>query len=316
MSHPWHFVSTTHHESAMRSTIRPIVVALALTGALSSLAGAQLVGRNETVYTWRGTIPSGGLLTVRNFNGPIDVRPTSGNTAELRAEKRPREGSQASDVAFEVRTSSRGDVNICSTQNEDSCDGEHRSDNWRRRRSVTVAMTVLVPRGVRLRIATGNGAVSVERAGSDVNASTGNGRVRVAETEGTVRVSTGNGAVEVRNAKGRVHVSTGNGDVDVVTSEGPVEVSSGNGDIDVRMSALRAREDMAFHTGSGDVHLTLPANYSGELDASTGNGSIRSDFDLKIKGQLSPRHIRATIGEGGPMLRMTTGNGEFEIRKG
>jgi hypothetical protein len=299
----------------MRSTIRPLVVALAFTGALSSLTGAQLVGRNETVYTWRGTIPSGGQFTVRNFNGPIDVRPASGNTVELRAEKRPRGGAETSDVAFEVRTSSNGDVSICSTQNEDSCDGDHRGDNgWRRQ--VTVAMTVLVPRGVRLRVGTGNGAVSVERAGSDVNASTGNGRVRVAETEGTVRVSTGNGAVEVRNAKGRVHVSTGNGDVDVATSEGPVEVSSGNGNIDVRMSALRAKEDMAFHTGSGDVHLTLPANYSGELDASTGNGSIRSDFDLKIKGQLSPRHIRATIGEGGPMLRMTTGNGEFEIRKG
>lgn len=315
MSHPWNFVSTTHHESAMRTIIRPIIAALALTGAVSSLASAQLVGRNETVYTWRGTIPSGGMLTVRNFNGPIDVRPATGNTAELRAEKRPRGGAEARDVAFEVRTSSNGDVDICSTQNEDSCDGDRHNDNgWRR--SVTVAMTVLVPRGVRLRVATGNGAVSVERAGSDVNASTGNGRVRVAETEGTVRVSTGNGAVEVRNAKGRVHVSTGNGDVDVVTSEGPVEVSSGNGTIDVRMSALRAKEDMEFHTGSGDVRLTLPANYSGELDASTGNGSIRSDFDLKIKGQLSPRHVRATIGEGGPRLRMTTGNGEFEIRKG
>jgi hypothetical protein len=82
------------------------------------------------------------------------------------------------------------------------------------------------------------------------------------------------------------------------------------------MSGLRAREDMEFHTGSGSVHLTLPANYNGELDASTGNGSIRSDFELKIKGQLSPRRIRATIGNGGPMLRLSTGNGEFEIRKG
>jgi DUF4097 and DUF4098 domain-containing protein YvlB len=73
---------------------------------------------------------------------------------------------------------------------------------------------------------------------------------------------------------------------------------------------------MSFHTGSGDVKLTLPANYNGELDASTGNGTIRSDFDLKVKGELSPRHVRATIGAGGPMLRMSTGNGEFEIRKG
>ena len=298
----------------MRSTLPTLILALTLTGAVSAVADAQLVGRNETVYTWRGTVPNGGQFTVRNFNGPIDVRAATGNTVELRAEKRLRGGS-VTDVGFEVRTSSNGDVSICSTQNEDSCDGDHRHDDgWRRQASV--AMTVLVPRGVRLKVATGNGAVSVERAGSDVRASTGNGRVSIIETEGTVDVSTGNGEVTVRNAKAMVHVSTGNGDVDVVTVEGPVEVSSGNGDIDVRMSALRAKEDMQFHTGSGDVKLTLPANYSGELDASTGNGSIRSDFDLKIKGQLSPRHVRATIGQGGPMLRMSTGNGEFEIRKG
>ena len=298
----------------MRSTLPTLILALTLTGAVSAVADAQLVGRNETVYTWRGTVPTGGQFTVRNFNGPIDVRAATGNSVELRAEKRLRGGS-VTDVGFEVRTSSNGDVSICSTQNEDSCEGDHRRDDgWRRQ--VTVAMTVLLPRGVRLKLATGNGAVSVERAGSDVQASTGNGRVSIIETEGAVNVSTGNGDVTVRNAKAMVHVSTGNGNVDVVTVEGPVEVSSGNGDIDVRMSALRAKEDMAFHTGSGDVKLTLPANYNGELDASTGNGSIRSEFDLKVKGQLSPRHVRATIGQGGPMLRMSTGNGEFEIRKG
>jgi putative adhesin len=298
----------------MRSTLSALLLAISLTSAVSGVADAQLVGRNEAVYTWRGTIPTGGQFTVRNFNGPIDVRPASGSTVELRAEKRTRGGGDITDVAFEVRKSGN-DVSICSTQNEDSCEGDRHSDNgWHRQ--VTVAMTVLLPRGVRLKLATGNGAVSVERAGSDVQASTGNGRVTVVETEGTVNISTGNGEVEVRNAKASVHVSTGNGNVNVATVEGPVEVSSGNGDIDVRMSALRAREDMSFHTGSGDVTLTLPANYNGELDASTGNGSIRSDFDLKIKGQLSPRHIRATIGQGGPMLRMSTGNGQFDIRKG
>jgi len=299
----------------MRSTLPTLLLALSLTGTVSAAADAQLVGRNETVYTWRGTIPAGGQFTVKNFNGPIDVRPSTGNTVELRAEKRPKGGADVTDVAFEVRKSSNGDVSICSTQEEDSCDGDHRhNDGWRRQ--VTVAMTVLIPRNLRLKVATGNGALSVEGAGSEVQASTGNGRVHIGETQGMVRVSTGNGDVDVRNAKASVHVSTGNGDVDVVTVEGPVEVSSGNGNIDVRMSALRAKEDMAFHTGSGDVKLTLPANYNGELDASTGNGTIRSEFDLKIKGQLSPRHVRATIGEGGPMLRMSTGNGEFEIRKG
>ena len=301
----------------MRSTTRLLFSALALTAVHTSLAGAQLVGRNETVYTWRGSVPNGAQFTIRNFNGPIDVRPATGNTTELRAEKRVRGDAAITDVGFEIRQSSSGDVEICSSRTENSCNGDrHRGDDGWRRGSVSVAMTVLVPRGVRLKVATGNGEVSVERAGSDVQASTGNGRVRVIETEGQVRVSTGNGDVEVRNAKARVDVSTGNGDVDVVTVEGPVEVSSGNGNIDVRMSALRARDDMQFTTGSGNVLLTLPANYNGELEASTGNGSIRSDFDLKIKGQLNPRSIRATIGDGGPTLRMSTGNGEFQLRKG
>ena len=297
----------------MRSTLPTLLLALSLTGAVSAVADAQLVGRNESVYTWRGTIPAGGQFTVRNFNGPIDVRPATGNTVEFRAEKRLR-GGEPTDIGFEVRTSSNGDVSICSTTNENSCDGDRHNDGWHRDGSV--AMTVYIPRNLRLKVATGNGALNVDGAGAEVQASTGNGRVHIGETQGTVRVSTGNGEVDVRNAKGSVNVSTGNGNVDVVTVEGPVEVSSGNGDIDVRMSALRAKQDMSFTTGSGDVKLTLPANYNGELDASTGNGSIRSDFDLKVKGQLSPRHVRATIGEGGPMLRLETGNGQFEIRKG
>lgn len=302
----------------MRSAIHTFTAACLLLGAVPALAGAQVVGRDESVYTWRGSIPSGGSFSVKNFNGPIDVRPSSGSTVELRAEKTIRGGS-VRDIGFVVSTARNGDVTICSTTDEDadSCDGHQRNrdgNGWGRERRVS--MTVLVPRSVKLRVGTGNGAVTVEGAGSEVEASTGNGRVRVSGTEGRVHVSTGNGAVEVRDAKAEVRVSTGNGDVDVTTAEGPVEVSSGNGDIDVRMSALRARDDMEFSTGSGSVRLTLPANFNGELDATTGNGTINTDFDLKVKGRLDPRHVRATIGDGGPMLRMSTGNGRFDIRKG
>jgi hypothetical protein len=286
--------------------------------ALPALSGAQtLLGRNDSVFTWRGTLPAGALLTVRNHNGPIEVRPATGTQVELRAEKRARYGN-VTDVAFDVATGSHGDITICSTfRDNNPCDEDRRSwsggDDWRR--SVTVAMTVLVPRGAQVRVATGNGAVSVERVGGEVNASTGNGRVNVLNTDGAVRVSTGNGDVEVREAKGAVRVSTGNGRVTVSTAQGPVEARSGNGDIDVRMTALKPSEDMTFSTGSGDVRVTLPTDYNGELDASTGNGSISSDFDLKVEGRMSPRRVRATIGSGGAKLRLATGNGGLELRK-
>jgi hypothetical protein len=290
----------------------------ALLVALPALGNAQtLLGRNDSVFTWRGALAAGALLTVKNNNGPIDVRPATGNQVELRAEKRARYGN-VTDVAFDIGTSGNGDVTICSTfRGNNPCDEDRhwRDDDDDGHRSVTVAMSVLVPRGARVRVATGNGAVTVESVGGEVNAATGNGRVRVVGTEGAVRVATGNGDVDVRDVKGAVRVSTGNGRVAVTTAQGPVEARSGNGDIDVRMTALRASEDMTFSTGSGDVRVTLPTNYNGELDATTGNGTISSDFDLKLEGRMNPRRVRATIGSGGARLRLATGNGGLEVRK-
>jgi DUF4097 and DUF4098 domain-containing protein YvlB len=284
--------------------------------ALPALSGAQtLLGRNDSVFNWRGPLRAGALLTVKNHNGPIDVRPGTGTQVELRAEKRARFGNE-SDVAFDVETGSNGDITICSTLRDNNpCDENRRGWDNDNGRSVSVAMTLLVPAGAQVRVSTGNGAVSVERVGAEVSASTGNGRVNVLSTNGPVRVSTGNGDVVVREARGSVRVSTGNGRVTVSTTEGPVEARSGNGDIDVRMAAVRPSEDMTFSTGSGDVRVTLPTGYNGELDASTGNGSIESDFDLKLEGRMTPRRVRATIGSGGARLRLATGNGGLEVRR-
>jgi hypothetical protein len=298
--------------------LRGPVVLLAIIAAPALADGQTLLGRSDSVFTWRGPLPAGAQLTVRNHNGPIEVRPASGTEVELRAEKRARYGN-LTDVAFDVRTGSRGDVTICSTlRGNNPCDDEDRR-SWNNdddgRRGVTVAMALLVPRGAQVRVATGNGAVSVERVGGEVSAATGNGRVNVLNTDGAVRVSTGNGDVEVRDAKGAVRVSTGNGRVTVSTAQGPVEARSGNGDIDVRMTALRPSEDMTFSTGSGDIRVTLPSDYNGELDATTGNGAISSAFDLKVQGRMSPRRVRATFGSGGARLRLATGNGGLELRK-
>jgi hypothetical protein len=296
--------------------------ALALFVVFPLGASAQtLVGRSEAVYNWKGAVPARALLTVKNFNGPIDVRPAEGTQATMRAEKHTERGGSVEDVAFEIQQGSGGDVVICATYRRNNpCDdrrGWNRDDddNDRWGRNVTVSMTVYVPKGVEVKVATGNGAVSVERVG-DVQASTGNGRVRVENTDGAVRVSTGNGDVDVRSARAQVKVSTGNGRVSVSTTDGPVEARTGNGDIDVMMSKLQAKDDMTFSTGSGAVRVTLPAGYNGDHEASTGNGDIQSDFDLKLEGRMNPRHIRATIGSGGPRLHLSTGNGRLELRKG
>jgi DUF4097 and DUF4098 domain-containing protein YvlB len=175
---------------------------------------------------------------------------------------------------------------------------------------------VLLPKGVRLRANTGNGDVTVERASNDVEIHSGNGDVRIKMTAGQVDANTGNGELEVDGATGPVRANTGNGRVYVLTSTGPVNVHTGNGEIDVRMKTLSASADMEFTTGNGSVTVALPAAFNGELDASTGHGEFRSDFEIRVVGRLNPRHVRGTIGAGGSgRIRMSSGNGRLELRR-
>jgi DUF4097 and DUF4098 domain-containing protein YvlB len=272
---------------------------------------AQRYDYAESVTVWHGRIGDGGMLTVKNISGDIRVVQSPDDRVEVRAEKRTRGRADPSAVAFDVRESPTSTM-ICTVyRGESACENGNFSDS-----RVTVRYTIAMPGGVRLRASTGNGQLSVERAGSQVELSTGNGAIHIGEAEGQVAASTGNGDVEVENAGGPVRASSGNGRIFVSTDAGPVSASTGNGDIDVRMKTLSTSSNMEFSSGSGAVRVTLPPDFNGDVDASTGNGELRTDFAIKLVGRLDPQHMRGTIGTGGRMIHLSTGNGRLEIRKG
>ena len=131
-----------------------------------------------------------------------------------------------------------------------------------------------------------------------------------------VDAATINGDVTVERAGGPVKASSGNGRVVVATTRGPVNASSGNGDIEVTMDAIAdVTDDMEFSSGNGTITVTVPPNFAGELDASTGSGKFYSDFPMTLRGRIDPQHVRATIGRGGRRLTLQSGNGDVELRK-
>jgi DUF4097 and DUF4098 domain-containing protein YvlB len=139
--------------------------------------------------------------------------------------------------------------------------------------------------------------------------------VRVEASGDGVTASSGNGDVEVLGAGAPVNAHSGNGRIEVVTTTGPVQATTGNGNIDVEMRSLKTQENMTFRSGNGRISVTLPADYNGELESSTGNGHLISDFALSVEGRLDRQRVRATIGKGGPRLRMSSGNGNIVLRK-
>ncbi len=208
-------------------------------------------------------------------------------------------------------------MRICALREDAECTNEGiRSERrWSRSRnqSARADFTIEVPRGVIVRVSSGNGDVSVTGATADVHASSGNGTVTVGPGASQVRASSGNGAVRVDEARGSVRASSGNGRVSVSTAAGPVHASTGNGNIEVAMSSLPGDGDMRFSSGNGSITLRVPADFSAELTARTGNGGFETDFPVQIQGTFSRNRFEGTIGSGGRNVRMTTGRGTIRV---
>lgn len=294
--------------------MRPRLYLAAVVGSavLVPTALSAQQGRDEATFAYSRQLSAGGTVVVRSGNGAITVREGSGDRLEVRAVKNVRSGGSVSDVAFDV-VESDGRIEICTLYDrQTSC--RDRNGGGRNIR-VRVDFTVLMPATSRLQVATGNGEINIDRAGADVSATTGNGDVTVGETNGRVDVTTGNGDVHVDGANGPVSVTTGNGKIFVLTSRGAVDANTGNGDVDVRIKSMPIERDMRFNSGSGAIRVSLPADFSGQIDASTGNGTLSTDFDIAVLGRLDAQHIRGTIGRGGPTIRMSTGNGQIVLRR-
>ena len=74
-------------------------------------------------------------------------------------------------------------------------------------------------------------------------------------------------------------------------------------------------DDWTITTGDGSVSLYLPSDFGAELDAHTGDGSIRND--LKVDGdrpETSHRTVKGRLGTGGKQLRIRTGDGSIRLR--
>lgn len=300
--------------------MRALRIALPLVALVPSLAAAQILGRDAEVFTRNEAVARGEWFRFFAPIGDITVTEGTGTQVEFRAEKILRNG-RVTDIAFQLRRTGEG-VTICAIfEDDDECtdDGlrSERRWNWSRNfRPPSLNVTIRVPAGVRLRVHSGNGDVGVTGAHAELIARSGNGRVRVSGTAGEVEAASGNGEVTVENVRGPVSASTGNGDVRVSTVQGPVSARSGNGDLLVRMTQVSADADMEFTTGNGRIEVTVPAEFNADIDASTGNGGIRTDFPIQVSGRISRTRLRGTIGQGGRRLRLVTGNGEIELRRG
>jgi hypothetical protein len=265
------------------------VLATTLAAAMTFPAvGVAQSARTDQAFQWSGRLSTGAWLRIRNLNGPITVGPASGDRVEVTATRRWRRGDPTV-VRFDTMRFGARDESlvICALWGERTrCEPDRYRTEGRDRdprlrdNDVSVEFRVLLPRGVRLGVNTVNGDVTVLGAGSEVAA------------------------------------TTVNGDVAITTSAGPVNANTVNGSITARLGRVSADGDMSFTTVNGSITAELPGDLGADVELTTVNGSLSTDWEMMVSGRLSPRNIRAHIGQpGGPRIRLVTVNGSVELRK-
>jgi hypothetical protein len=287
---------------------------------LAALTATTAAAQRDTAFAWSRRLPDGARFSIKNMNGAVEVRPGSTDRVEVHATIRNDARATVNEVTFDVRETAADDVEICTVyRGVNACEPDN---DWNDMR-VTVRYVVDLPKGLRFRGVTSNGDILVLQSVVEADASSGNGDIVIRESLGRASASTGNGDVTVAMANGPVRVSSGNGNITVNTNKGPVDANTGNGDIDARMISLpqtpaaTVQPSMSFTSGHGSIRVTLPADFNGEIDANSGHGSINSDFELRVQGRLDSSRLRGTVGTGnGPVIKLRSGNGRLEIRKG
>ena len=82
-----------------------------------------------------------------------------------------------------------------------------------------------------------------------------------------------------------------------------------------RMGRFDSDEDLDFSTVNGTVSVEFTGDLDADIELSTVNGRFRTDYPVTINGRLDPRHLRARLGKGGRRIRLSTVNGNVELRR-
>jgi hypothetical protein len=292
-----------HNPPHTRVSVVTLVVALAVLGATPSAQawnngassnrrlpmGVGLITAADTGpdFNWTGHVDATHWVRVRNLSGWVHVEHATGKDVEIRGHKRWH--SSDPDSVRITLTRDGGDVLVCALfDDESTCDEQgyshhshryHHHRDWDDDGGQSVDFTVMVPDGIKVLASTVNGDVRVTGATDEVIAESVNGRV------------------------------------DASTLGGPVKATSVNGSVEARMTTVRGANRLEYSSVNGSVEITLPADLKADVELTTMNGAVRSDFPILATGSIDPRHLRGTIGGGGIPLRIETVNGSIELRK-
>jgi hypothetical protein len=248
-------------------------------------------------------------VQVSTFDGAIEVRPWDQPEVLVAIEKRGRD--KAATDAIEVHAEQNGNhisVDVRAPKNESSWFGARRS----------AKLIVSLPAKADLVAKSGDGSIDVERLSGRVDLRSGDGAIRGRDIAGDLKAHTGDGSIKIEGLDGTLDVDTGDGSVTAGGKLTSVRARTGDGSVTIHAApGSTASGNWDIVTGDGSVVLELPEGFGAQLDAHTGDGSVRlQDVTLSnVTGQIGKNSVKGTLGSGGHDMRLRSGDGSITVRR-
>jgi hypothetical protein len=251
-------------------------------------------------------------LRLTTFDGAIEIR--SGEGGEVLVEIEKRGPTQESVERLQVNATQQGnriDVEVKKPAGDTVFFGigHHMSPSAK--------LIVTMPKEGDIVAKSGDGSIRVEHVRGRLELRTGDGSIRATDVAGQLTFNTGDGSVALDGAEGDLEVETGDGGVSISGKPGTVRAHTGDGSITFRVeSGTVMKDDWSITTGDGSVAMYLPADFAAQLDAHTGDGTIRSELQLTAgqDGEVGRRTVRGRLGAGGKVLKIRTGDGGIRLK--
>lgn len=264
---------------AVRCLARPLLATAVLASAsLLSACNVELSMKGEARDKWQRhyTLARGGSVEIRNTNGVIQVTPGSGDEVDITAERIVQAPTD------QAAKDGLAGFEIHETAGPDRIviDGTGRGGglNFTFNLSRRVDYSVRLPEWANLTLSTTNGNITVDgKLMGSFRAEATNGRINASGLENGVSATTTNGAITI--------------------------------------DVTRLGEDgVSCETTNGTIDLTVPHTVNARLSVRVTNGAIRPEgLNLAVSEQ-SRRRLDATLGTGGPTIKLETTNGAVRIR--
>jgi Putative adhesin len=264
--------------------------------------------REEKRFTVSGT-PS---LRLTTFDGAIEIRSGDGREVVVGIEKRGPTKETVERLEVEARQDgNRVEVEVKRPAETGVFGIGHNM-------SPTAKLIVTMPKEGNVEARSGDGAIHIEGITGRLELHTGDGSIRAREIGGDMLLETHDGSVVLDGIAGDLDLTTGDGSVTVSGKPGALKLKTSDGSITFRADAGTVmKDDWSLSTGDGGVTLYLPSDFSAEIDAHTGDGSISSDLDVNAADTGGSEHhtLRGRIGSGGKLLKVRTSDGSIRFKE-